>query len=256
MEQDNEGKAPTPQSRLVIELTNLALQQLDAIFGEWQTYQSREASDFQQDSYGWPQRVLTRDGWSSDVEAARLVMRAKSAIERITGIDSAYEREFELSRNQAKRVGISEVRSVMGIVAALRDDIHNGTLESMVDIVHAALFADYMDMADHLLGSNYKDAAAVIVGSSLEAHLRLLGGKHSVEVTRQNHSGAVVSKAADQLNIDLHKAGAYSESEKKQVSAWLTLRNDAAHGHYDKYTQNHIRDMSSGVRRFLTEHAA
>jgi hypothetical protein len=86
-------------------------------------------------------------------------------------------------------------------------------------------------MATHLLDNRYKDAATVIAGSTLEGHLRQLAEKTGVPST--NEDGHPLK--ADRLNADLVKVGAYEKTDQKSITAWLGLRNHAAHGDYEKY---------------------
>lgn len=37
----------------------------------------------------------------------------------------------------------------------------------------------------------------------------------------------------------------------KQITAWLDLRNNAAHGKYDKYSIEEVKLMIAGIRNFL-----
>jgi hypothetical protein len=39
--------------------------------------------------------------------------------------------------------------------------------------------------------------------------------------------------------------------DQKQVTAWLGLRNDAAHARYDNYTEHQVKDMLSGITNFM-----
>ncbi len=43
------------------------------------------------------------------------------------------------------------------------------------------------------------------------------------------------------INQDLQKAGAYQLNDQKMITAWLGLRNDAAHGDYGKYRSSRLR---------------
>jgi hypothetical protein len=58
------------------------------------------------------------------------------------------------------------------------------------------------------------------------------------------------------MNIDLAKAQIYNQSIQKQVTAWLSLRNSAAHGEYDKYTLEQIKLMNEGIRNFIISYPA
>ena len=139
-----------------------------------------------------------------------------------------------------------------GMLQALRDDYESGYLQSVVELVHADLFADFLDMADHLIQQGYKDPAAVVAGSVLEEHLRKLCDKHGIDVLKADGT----PKKADALNSELAGAGAYSKLDQKSVTAWLDLRNKAAHGKYGEYTQEQVTLMIQGVQDFASRYPA
>ena len=56
---------------------------------------------------------------------------------------------------------------------------------------------------------------------------------------------------ADGLNAELAKAGKYNAVDQKLVTAWLGLRNKAAHGKYSEYTRNQVENMLDGVQNFI-----
>ena len=119
-------------------------------------------------------------------------------------------------------------------------------LSSVRELLHAETFADFLEMADHLLSEGYKDAAAVIAGSSLEVHLRNLAAKHNLAVELNGKP-----KKADQINSDLASASAYLKLDQKNVTAWLDLRNKAAHGHYGDYSSTKVSHLVSQIRDFM-----
>jgi hypothetical protein len=106
-------------------------------------------------------------------------------------------------------------------------------------------------MAEELLSKNYKDAAAVITGSSLEVHLRALCVRHSIDIQANGKP-----KKADTMNADLKRAEVYGGFDQKQVTAWLDLRNSAAHGEYTNYDGNDVRHFISGLRVFVSKYPA
>ena len=138
------------------------------------------------------------------------------------------------------------------VLTAAINELKGGWLQTTQGLIAGNLFSDFLDMANHLLDENYKDAAAVIAGSSLEAHLRALCVKSSIDVidTKGAH------KKADLINAELHKAKIYALSEQKQVTAWLGIRNDAAHGDYAKVIAGSVKVMIDGIRHFMTIHPA
>jgi hypothetical protein len=106
-----------------------------------------------------------------------------------------------------------------------------------------------------LLDEGYKDAAAVIAGSALESHLRQLCMKNSIAI-EVNPSKGIQPKKADSMNSDLGNANAISKLDQKNVTAWLDLRNKAAHGRYADYTRDQVVLLIAGVRDFVTRNPA
>ena len=117
------------------------------------------------------------------------------------------------------------------------------------------MFDDFLEMAQHLFDEGYKDAAAVIVGASLETHLRNLCLKNGIDTVLKTSKGDRPKKA-DQMNGELSQAGHYSKLDLKGVTAWLDLRNKAAHGHFDQYTIEQVGLLISGVRNFIARSLA
>lgn len=165
-------------------------------------------------------------------------------------IESAFGREHSFyTEFNAKATTSYEYDSkrALGILQAIRDQIRGGWMETTKGLVTAEVFADFLEMAEHLLEQKYKDPAAVLTGSVLEEHLRQLCSGAGVPV-----EDAGVPRKADALNSDLAKAGKYSKLDQKQITAWLDLRNRAAHGKYSEYTHDQVGIMLSGVREFAS----
>jgi hypothetical protein len=139
-----------------------------------------------------------------------------------------------------------------GILKALREDYRAGHLQSVVELIHADIFADFLEMADYLLQQGYKDPAAVVTGSVLEAHLRELCDKQGIDVTKADGT----PKKADALNSELAAENVYSKLDQKSVTAWLDLRNKAAHGKYSEYVAEQVALMLQGVRDFASRYPA
>lgn len=138
--------------------------------------------------------------------------------------------------------------ALMGIASALRADVAAGRTKSAVELIHADLFSDFLDMADYLLSEGFKDPAAVLAGSVLEGHLRQLAAKHGISVL----DGKGQHKKADLLNSELAAASAYGKGDQKNITAWLHLRNSAAHGKHGDYTKDQVVLLVQAVRDFTT----
>lgn len=184
-------------------------------------------------------------------EASKLLAKARAAVVRISGKDSVYSQQInEAVENYGPSRPIT-IPIFGGIAGALKEDILAGYLITLQELVHSELFADFLEMADHLLNEGYKDAAAVIAGSSLEVHLNQLCEKHDIDIKLTTAKGDFIPKKADRLNADLTKKGVFSKLDQKSITAWLDLRNKAAHGKYDEYAAQQVSLMITGVREFI-----
>lgn len=104
-------------------------------------------------------------------------------------------------------------------------------------------------LASELYERGYEGPAAMIAGAALEQHLRRLAEQAGVSIVREDGT----PKRAEALNHALARAGVYGLSQLKAVTAWLDLRNKAAHGQHGSYDRAQvsalIRDVQDFVRR-------
>ena len=194
------------------------------------------------------------------VEIETLISKSIAAIERISGKTSEYYNSIQIAFNEKNRSRYrhngSILKHIIGIVTALKSDLENNFLKSFSEIIHSELFSDYMEMASHLLEEGYKDPAAVLAGSTLENNLRKLCLKNSIEVDFINSKNKTVPIKADTINADLVKGNVYNRTYQKQITAWLDLRNNAAHGKYDEYKDAEVNLMIQGILHFMQQYPA
>jgi hypothetical protein len=170
-----------------------------------------------------------------------------AAIDRLAPPGSRYIKLQQDTLDHYGPTNGSALGPLAGILKSLRDDVAAGRLLTITELLHAEVFGDFLDMAQHLLDEGYKDPAAVLAGGALEEQLRKLCGKHGVPVM----NGARPKKA-DLMNAELAAIPAYSKGDQKSVTAWLGLRNDAAHGRFGSYTPEQVSLLIQSVRDFIT----
>jgi len=190
-------------------------------------------------------------GNNSTEEIVSLLSRCKSAVQRISGINSEYYKDINSIMRKNNIWEGEKLIEVIGCVDALFRDLENGYLQNLSEIIKSEVFSDYIEMAEHLLEEGYKDPATVLIGSTLENKLKELCTINSIDLVIINNRGNTVYKKAEVLNAELCKSDIYSLATQKQITAWLNLRNYAAHGEYNKYTSDEIKLFIAGVRHFL-----
>jgi hypothetical protein len=186
--------------------------------------------------------------WVDGEQLAGFRSASLSFIERVFGREHPYFSEFDRGVVNARP---EDARTGRGIMVAVLGELKGGWVITARGLVAAELFADFLDMAGYLLSEGYKDAAAVMTGSVLEEHLRQLAAKNGVSVTSIK-SGTPVPRKADAINADLAGKDVYGKLDQKSATAWLDLRNKAAHGKYSEFTIDQVRLMHQGVLDFMS----
>ena len=211
--------------------------QLEKIAAEYEQYRNKSQHDDASD-------VISK------TQVRQMKTRALAAIERATGRGSVYFEQAQVALGE-NRHDWDHLAALIGIVESAKLDIDSGYLSGVEELIHADVFSDFLEISDYLLSSGYKDAAAVIAGSTLEAHIRQLCTKFGV-----NTLSSGKHKKADMLNSELVKLSAYSKLDQKNITAWLGLRNDAAHGNYSGYDIQQVKLLISSIRDFVTRNPA
>lgn len=170
-----------------------------------------------------------------------------SFLKNTYGSEHPHYQEFFKRTNEAYP---SEIKVGRGILVAVKKEIVGGWAQTTQGIVSAEIFADFVEMSTHLLEEGYKDADAVMIGSVLEEQLRQLCRKHSIDVEIITSNGNAPKKA-EAMNADLAKQSVYNKLDQKNFTAWLDLRNKAAHGKYSEYTKEQVSIMLLGASDFM-----
>jgi hypothetical protein len=187
-----------------------------------------------------------------DVDPYILIHRLQAAVERFAVPDSVYAANLERERRTHYSSASGQARAMALLATALRDDIEAGWIVSVVETAHADTYEGYLNQAEGLVSEGFKDPGAVIAGTSLEVHLKALATKHGISLVASNGG----PKKMDAVNAELKAAGVYNALVHKQVTAWLALRNLAAHGNYAGYDEAAVKALVTGVRDFATKYPA
>lgn len=192
---------------------------------------------------------LDYDG--SEPDMVRLNTSLGDLVARFAPPNSEYKRNYD-ALAEFTIAHPFRLDALVGIVTALKNAYEKGFISDFRELVHGEVFSDFIEMSSHLLEEGYKDAAAVIAGGTLEQHLRQLCTKNGIPTVGKN----ATPLKADFLNSELAKAGVYQKGDQKSVTAWLDLRNKAAHGKYKEYEKEQVALMVQGIRDFITRHPA
>jgi len=188
-------------------------------------------------------------------ELMSITVRGGQLITRLYGSNSHYFQTFKAATqvpdfNMMFSDRHDHVANVVGIFKAVERDIKSGMLANFRSLIQAEVFADFLDMAEHLHRESYKDAAAVLLGAVLEDSLRKVADANGVSILNSKGKPLTI----DPLNAALAKKGVYNALIQKHITSWANLRNDAAHGHFDKYDSAQVQQMLVFIRKFCADY--
>lgn len=188
----------------------------------------------------------------TDEEVTEIYVRLRAALTRLAPVDSDYVRVAnEVISNTESSTGW-KAQQLYAVARSLKRDFKNQFVAAtFAALVRADLFDDFLEMAEHLLSAGYKDPSAVIIGAVLEEHLRRLCSLHGIAVIDNGKA-----RKAESLNADLASKAIYSKLDQKSITAWQDLRNKAAHGQFNGYTDDQVDLMLKGVRDFVSRYPA
>ncbi len=163
-------------------------------------------------------------------------------LQRAFGETSSHFKRFEEHFNKYDSWE-SSFKGLQAILAAAKEDYEGGYLFNLRGLVKAEVLSDAIEQASELLAAGYKDPACVVSGIALEAAIKEISARNSIAAGK-----------LDKMNIELCKAGIYNMAKQKQITAWADLRNKAAHGEWSMYNAEDVKDMLSGIERFLADY--
>jgi hypothetical protein len=179
-------------------------------------------------------------------ELLNWVLKARNLLLHACGDESPYLREFDRVEGWSASSGAersNKLKMLLASFTAAQSDFDGGYIRTIRSLVQADVFQSEIDQGTELLNKGYKVAAAVIAGTVLETALRELCDRNQIA-----HS--MIGK----MNDDLLKKGAYNRLLHKRILAIAQVRNDAAHGNSDQFTDEDVVRMISDVEHFLANY--
>lgn len=115
--------------------------------------------------------------------------------------------------------------------------------QAQIDVV-----SDILGQANTLLEHNYHPAAAaILIGASLEVFLRTWVESEGLSIEN-------AKPGIDTYCKTLRAADLILKQDVKDITSWAGVRNDAAHGEWDKVSDpKRIRLMLEGVNLFMRQ---
>jgi len=188
---------------------------------------------------------------STTREQFEVITSMVAALERLAPPNTYYSTSLKAIMGDDNLFSYQRIPRLAGVTEALKTAYESGYLYEIEELIHADVFSDFIYMAEYLLKEGFKDPAAVIVGGVLEEHLRKLCLRNSITTIVDDRP-----KKAEMMNSELATKGVFNKLDQKSVTAWLDLRNKAAHGRYTEYVDEQVQFTLSAIRDFISRFPA
>ena len=170
--------------------------------------------------------------------------KASHLISAACGPDSEHFKEFRKHADEKMVFSLlSVLKKTRAVLLAAQDDYDGGYLNGVRSLVQAEVFGSELEQAAEFLRLGYKLPAAVIAGTVLETHLRELCSRASI-----------AHGTAARMNDDLVKSQTYNQIVAKRITALTAIRNSAAHGKPNDFTDDDVKSMIEEIERFLAQY--
>jgi hypothetical protein len=172
---------------------------------------------------------------------------ALNLVRRSCGEDSDHYLQLKrLAESKETATNSYYTMHCLGVVESAQRDFEAGLLFNIRALIAADLLGDFIEQAEALLSAGYHIPAASLVGAVLEDTLRQLCERHQIALPE--------STKIDRLNADLASADVYSKLIQKRITAIADIRNNADHGHFDRFRREDVEDMVRWIRAFAADY--
>ena len=167
-----------------------------------------------------------------------------SFLGRILGKDSEhYQRFFSFSTELSTH---HQAERAFAVLKAAFEDYKGGYLFDTQRAIQADVFDEFLEQATYFLKEGYFQVSAVIAGAVLEDTLRRLCVRENLPLS--------ANPKLDVMNADLAKSGLYDKMIQKKITWLADVRNKAAHGKWNEFTEDDSEEMVRAVRRFVEDY--
>jgi len=168
-------------------------------------------------------------------------VKVKNLLVTACGPSSEHYKAFGEAENYSSWSGnYSRFKQTRAVFDAAKEDFEGGYVSSIRNLIQAEVFDTELEQAKELLAAGYYQAAAIIAGVVLETNLRQLCAQEEIQPGK-----------LDRMNADLAKAGKYNSIIQKRITSLAAIRNGAAHGDVEAFSQADVVAMIDEVERLV-----
>ncbi|MFA5333361.1 MAG: hypothetical protein WC376_02610 [Candidatus Nanoarchaeia archaeon] len=135
------------------------------------------------------------------------------------------------------------ISRLQGLLESALDEINNGFLYKIENLIAGDFFESISDQAEELLKKHFKDPTAVLLRVVIETTLKKICERESINYSEKER--------ASSLNIKLRENEIYNLPMERIIQAQLDIGNYAAHGDFEKYSEEDVNKMLKFIKEDL-----
>jgi len=135
------------------------------------------------------------------------------------------------------------IASALGVLRSAKEEFDLGFTHKIKHILSVEFFDTILDQAKELLKKGFKDPAAILGRVIIENTLRGLCRRNNIKFKEM--------EGASTLNERLKGSSIFTSIQFKVCRTNIELGNDAAHGRFDKYSDDDVKKMFEYIENAL-----
>ena len=162
-------------------------------------------------------------------------------LERTFGKDSEYYIRFKnlfviLNSQAWVDYGVAYMESA-------KEEVEKGFLYKIEHLISADFFDSILEHAEYFLSEGHKDPAAILGRVVIEKTLKQVAERENIVLSEK--------VKLTEINDILWKNQVYDKVTWRLIQGYIDLGNFAAHGDFDKYDNDRVRDMLDWIKKSL-----
>lgn len=159
------------------------------------------------------------------------------------GDESVYYERLDDAFDESVESIVDRANTGVAILESAKEEIEKGFLFKIEHLLSVDLFDSILEQAEYLVNNGFKDVAAVLGRVVIEKSLKDIARSRGLEFSEK-------VKLAE-LNNMLWKSKAYEINVWRITQGHVDIGNLAAHGDFDKFNEQSVKDMLKWIRETL-----
>lgn len=176
-----------------------------------------------------------------DAKLARWQTACLHLIERTFGEESTYYKSLRQAFNYPNPN--AHITHGIEIMRGAREEIEKGFLYKIEHLIAADMFDTVLEQAQYLLDAGLKDVAAILGRVVIERSLKEIAKRENIEFDEKVKLST--------LNDIFFKKEVYAKNIWRINQGHIDVGNYAAHGDFDKYDEQAVKDMLKWTRETI-----